>query len=74
MESSINNTLNRELSTKEAALLLGLSPSTLRKWRCTKEQPDLPWIKRFRKIFYLESEVLAFKQANTHQSSREIYI
>lgn len=74
MKPLISNSLNRELSTKEAALLLGLAPSTLRKWRCTKEQPDLLWIKRFRKIFYIESEVLAFKLANTHQSSQETYI
>lgn len=42
----MNNTTaaitDRELTTKEAASLLGLSPSTLRKWRCTGERPELP--------------------------------
>ena len=65
---------DRELTTKEAASLLGLSPGTLRKWRCTHEQPGLSWKKRFRRVFYLESDVLAFKEMNTHSSSNEKYI
>ncbi len=64
----------KELSTQEAAKLLGLSPSTLRKWRCTHEHPELSWRKRFRHVFYLESDVLEFKELNTQTSSKEIYI
>jgi hypothetical protein len=65
---------DREMSTREAALFLGLSPSTLRKWRCTKERPELPWRKRFRKVFYLESEVSIFKHNNTTSSHEETYV
>ena len=64
----------KELSTKEAAQLLGLSPSTLRKWRCTHEHPELIWRKRFRHVFYLESDVIEFKELSTKTSSNEIYI
>ena len=64
----------KELSTGEAAKLLGLSPSTLRKWRCTHEQPELAWQKRFRRVFYLEEDVLAFKELSTKTSSSETYI
>lgn len=65
---------DRELTTKEAASLLGLSPSTLRKWRCTGERPELPWCKRFRKVFYLESEVILFKEKNTTSNCDETYV
>lgn len=64
----------KELSTKEAAQLLGLSPSTLRKWRSTHEHPELTWRKRFRHVFYLESDVIEFKELSTKTSSNEIYI
>ena len=65
---------DRELTTKEAATLLGLSPSTLRKWRCTGERPELPWGKRFRKVFYLESEVILFKEKNTTSNCEETHV
>jgi len=65
---------DRELTTKEAASLLGLSPSTLRKWRCTGERPELPWCKRFRKVFYRESEVIRFKEKNTTSNCEETYV
>jgi transposase-like protein len=74
----MNNTTaaitDRELTTKEAASLLGLSPSTLRKWRCTGERPELPWCKRFRKVFYLESEVILFRGKNTTSNCDETYV
>jgi len=65
---------DRELTTKEAASILGLSPSTLRKWRCTGERPELPWCKRFRKVFYLESEVILFRERNTISNCDETYV
>lgn len=65
---------DRELTTKEAASLLGLAPSTLRKWRCTGERPELPWCKRFRKVFYWESEVILFKEKNTTSNCEETYV
>lgn len=61
----------QELTTQEAAELLGLSPNTLKKWRHTKEQPNLHWRKRFRKVFYLKSEVLCFKHKSTYQTPIE---
>ena len=74
----MNNTTaaitDRELTTKEAASLLDLSPSTLRKWRCTGERPELPWCKRFRKVFYLESEVILFREKNTTSNCDETYV
>ena len=74
----MNNTTaaitDRELTTKEAASLLGLSPSTLRKWRCSGERPELPWCKRFRKVFYLESEVILFREKNTTSNCDETYV
>ena len=54
-----------ELTTKDAAIILGLSPSTLKKWRSTKEQPSLSYKKRFSKIFYMKADVLKFKEDST---------
>lgn len=65
---------SRELDTNETAAVLGLSANTLKKWRCTHEQPQLRWYKRFRKVFYLESEVLHFRDSNTQASSMQIFI
>jgi len=74
MSNNSPDNIDRELTTKEAAELLGLSPSTLRKWRCTGERPELPWCKRFRKVFYLESEVILFKEKNTTSNCEETYV
>lgn len=63
-----------ELSTNEAAQLLGLAPSTLRKWRSTKEQPTLRYSKRFGKVFYAKATVLAFKTAMTEPDRQEVYL
>lgn len=67
---------DEELSTIEVAKLLKLAPATLRKWRSTHEQPGLIWRKRFNKVFYLKSDVMAFKEANTKivVPSKEIYL
>ena len=74
MSNNSPDNIERELTTKEAAELLGLSPSTLRKWRCTGERPELLWCKRFRKVFYLESEVMLFKEKNTISNCEETYV
>lgn len=66
--------MDHELSSVEAAKVLGLSPNTLRKWRCTQEQPTLLWHKRFRKVFYLKSNVENFKVASTENNIQETYI
>tara|TARA_R110001599_G_scaffold8441_2_gene41014 strand:+ start:48130 stop:48276 length:147 start_codon:yes stop_codon:yes gene_type:complete len=47
---------------------------TLKKWRCTAEHPGLPWYKRFGKVFYLESEVLSFKDQSTASSQKDVFI
>lgn len=74
MEKPVQQREDRELSTREAAALLNLSPSTLKKWRCTQEQPELPWYKRFGKVFYLESEVIAFKAHSTATSNPNVLV
>ncbi len=68
-----DNTTN-EINTQQAALLLGLSPLTLRKWRSTGEQPALRWIKRFRRVFYLKDDVLLFKKEKTQDSDDGDYL
>ncbi|WP_293613632.1 hypothetical protein [Porticoccus sp.] len=65
---------DKELTTRQAATLLSLSPMTLKKWRCTAEHPGLPWYKRFGKVFYLESEVLSFKDQSTASSQKDVFI
>jgi hypothetical protein len=60
-----------EITPDEAAAILCLSPLTLKKWRCTKEQPSLPWRKRFKKVFYLKQDVIHFKRKKTISSVSE---
>ncbi|MEZ5492088.1 MAG: hypothetical protein R3F50_17520 [Gammaproteobacteria bacterium] len=74
MDQLSHNEQDRELSTREAAALLNLSPMTLKKWRCTHEHPELPWYKRFGKVFHLESEVTAFRQDSNTNSQQRILI
>lgn len=54
-----------EMDTIAAAALLGLSEKTLRKWRCTGEQPALRWYKRFSRVFYLLDDVESFRDSAT---------
>jgi excisionase family DNA binding protein len=56
------------LCEKQAANLLGLSPKTLRNWRSTG-QTKLPFIKLGRAVRYAKSDLEAFCQANTHNST-----
>jgi len=65
---------DKELSARQAATILPLSPMTLKKWRCTKEHLELPWYKRFGKVFYLKSEVLSFKEQSTVSSQQDVFI
>lgn len=74
MQTVENLAVDKELSTRQAATLLSLSPMTLKKWRCTSEQPELPWYKRFGKVFYMESEVLRFKEQSTLSSQKDVFI
>ena len=74
MQNVSNIPSDKELSTHQAATLLALSPMTLKKWRCTAEQPELHWYKRFGKVFYLESEVLNFKVQSTLSSQEDVFI
>lgn len=74
MQTVENLAVDKELSTRQAATLLSLSPMTLKKWRCTSEQPELPWYKRFGKVFYRESEVLKFKEQSTLSSQKDVFI
>jgi|GEM_PF-689250 len=60
-----------EITSIEAAKILSLYPLTLKKWRCTNEQPSLPWRKRFKKVFYIKEKVIKFKHKKTVSSSSE---
>ena len=52
-------TRERLLTESEVAEWLGLSPLTLRKWRCLRTHP-LPFLKIAKLIRYRESDVLPF--------------
>jgi len=52
-------TRERLLTEAEVAEWLGLSPLTLRKWRCLRTHP-LPFLKLAKTIRYRESDVLPF--------------
>lgn len=60
-----------EITPDQAAAILCLSPLTLKKWRCTNEQPSLPWRKRFKKVFYIKQDVINFKRQKTISSLSE---
>ena len=49
------------LTTEEAARLLGLSPSTLEIWRCTRRY-HIPFIKVWHRVCYRRSDLLAWLQ------------
>jgi excisionase family DNA binding protein len=51
------------LTEAEAAEWLGLSPLTLRKWRCLGTHP-LPFLKIGKTIRYCESDVLRFLESH----------
>ncbi len=58
-ESENDRPIDRLLSTKEAANLLSLSPSTLSTWRCTGHV-RLPHVKIGRAVRYYERGLLEF--------------
>jgi excisionase family DNA binding protein len=53
------------LSTKEAALALGVTPGTLMVWRCTKRYA-LPFVKIGSKVRYRAHDLEKFIEARTH--------
>lgn len=56
------------MSTDEAAAYLGVAPSTLAIWRCTKRYP-LPYIKVGRLVRYRKSDLDAFLISRTVEMS-----
>lgn len=48
------------LRPNEAATFLGLSSTTLAKWRSTREQ-TLPYVKRGNRVFYRQEDLENFK-------------
>ena len=56
-------TRERLLTEAEVAEWLGLSPLTLRKWRCLRTHP-LPFLKIAKVIRYKESDVLPFLESH----------
>jgi excisionase family DNA binding protein len=54
-------TMYELLKPVEAAEYLGLKPTTLAKWRVTKEQ-DLNYVKRGNRVLYRETDLEDFKE------------
>lgn len=52
------------LCEADAALFLGVKPTTLQVWRCTKRYP-LPFIKVGRLVRYRQSALASFLQSRT---------
>jgi excisionase family DNA binding protein len=52
------------LTTKQVAVILGVSPGSLNVWRATKRYP-LSYVKVGRAVRYRESDVRAFLQSRT---------
>ena len=57
--------MEKLLSSKEVAGILGVGEITLSIWRCKKQYP-LPYIKAGRAVRYRESDVEAFIASRTH--------
>jgi len=57
-----NPLLPKLLNEKEAAQAIGVTPSTLAIWRCTKRYP-LPYVKCGRLVRYREHDVIAFLES-----------
>lgn len=53
----------RLITERQAATFLGVSPATLRVWRCTR-RVQLPFVKVGRAVRYDERDLLAFVTAN----------
>jgi excisionase family DNA binding protein len=62
-------TVEKLLTTQEAAALLRLSPVTLACWRATRAQPELRFIKVGRSVRYAESDVMAWLHSRRSQPS-----
>ena len=62
-------TLERCLTTKEAAAALGLAPSTLSKWRVSGRGPK--WTKLGRVCRYLASDLADFVEERRRQSTSQ---
>ena len=52
------------LDNTQAAEFLGVSPTTLTTWRCTKRY-DLPYVKIGGSVKYAESDLLRFVERRT---------
>jgi hypothetical protein len=62
---------SRLLSNAQAATLLGITPATLRFWRCKGRGPRYVKLEQRQQahVFYDEAEVLAFREARTFRST-----
>lgn len=63
--NTINQALRSRLSRQEAAAYLGVSPSTLAVWGCTKRY-NLPYVKVGRLVQYWVSDLDKFLKERTH--------
>ena len=60
--------MNRLLTTKETAELLGVSPGTLRVWRSTGSG-DIPYVKINRSVRYPEEHLKEYINSHMHNSA-----
>lgn len=58
---------DRRLTTREAALVLGVQPHALDVWRCVKRY-SLPYYRVGRRIFYKLSDVMSFMEQCRQES------
>lgn len=67
-QSLISSKASDTMSPDEAAAYLGVEPSTLAIWRCTKRYP-LPYIKVGRLVRYRKTDLDAFLRSRTVEIS-----
>lgn len=64
-----NNNFDELMTTQQAAEFLGLKPSTLHVWKCTKRY-NLPSIKVGRLVKYKKADLLQFIENNSKDFSQ----
>ena len=60
-----NAEYDTQLTPKQTADILRVSPDTLWRWRAHKVGP--PWYRKVGRIFYFETEVRAWERSNPGQ-------
>ncbi|EEG07107.1 helix-turn-helix domain-containing protein [Pseudogulbenkiania ferrooxidans] len=64
LKPAVANAANERFTTVEAAAYLGISPSTLNSWRCTKLRA-IRFYKIGARVFYRKSDLDSYIAANS---------